>query len=427
MRHILPFAILLATCSVAAAPAPKATAEGIAVCGARATCRMAERHPAGTSSMGAPLTVVRVVLGLPDKPADAPEEGCRAGDGNTRDGGEEYWLIRPGTAPRRILALCNDGYGASGVGEDQVTVGRNLLTHEQYGGSSLRWTDRQDIRLEPTALIRRAGCGFRATGGPGRSEIFDALGFIAWAYADRVRDPDEVGCSEAPANGGPGAAETWTARAIVAPNLPAEIAAGRRVPRLGGCALRLSTAEATLAFGRPAPATEAAELRALALPRGEGTMTLLIQVTDPLAARPASRPPRSWVDLPHIELWLGDAHDDGDADGRNVAAVAQFGMLPDGRVERGIGTAFPLPSVTREEVPGRPGTFSLRVTLPEEAQIAGVGLAYSQAVEGRQARLVSSAPLDRGRPGFLPRTMTAQVPCRIAGGVLEPAPWWPAA
>lgn len=77
-------------------------------------------------------------------------------------------------------------------------------------------------------------------------------------------------------------------------------------------------------------------------------------------------------------------------------------------------------------MPGRPGTFSFPVTLPEEALVAGVSLAYSQAVKGRQARLVSSAPLDRGRPGFLPRAMTAQVPCRVAGGVLEPAPWWPA-
>ena len=118
MRHILPFAILLATCSFAAAAAPKATAEGIAVCSARATCRMALRHPAGNNPAGVPLTVVHVVLGLLDKLADAPEGDCRASDGNTRDGGEEYWLLRPGSVPRRILALCNDGFGASGVGED---------------------------------------------------------------------------------------------------------------------------------------------------------------------------------------------------------------------------------------------------------------------------------------------------------------------
>jgi hypothetical protein len=422
MRNILPFAMLLATCFVAA---PGARAESAAVCGGRATCRVTERHPAGTDPAGAPLTVLRVALGLRDRPSDAPKEGCRTRDGNARDGGEEYWLLRPGSAPRRILALCNDGYGASGVGEDQVTVGRNLLVHDRYGGSGLRWTDRRDIRLEPSAVVRHAACSFRSTGGPGRSGVFDALGFIAWAYADRVRDPDEVGCPEAPANGGPGAAGLWTARAIVAPSLPAEVAAGRRMPRLGGCALRLSTAEPSLAFGRPAPATEAAELRAVAL-RGEGgTTTLLVQVTDPLATRTPTRPPRSWVDLPHAELWLGDAREEASADGRNVTAVAQFGILPDGRVERGFGSAFPPPTVTREEVPGSPGILSLRVVLPQEALIAGIGLAYSQAVEGRQARLVSSAPLERGRPAFLPLATDTRAPCRVADGVLEPAPWWP--
>ena len=66
-----------------------------------------------------------------------------------------------------------------------------------------------------------------------------------------------------------------------------------------------------------------------------------------------------------VKRWFGDAHDKGDADGRNVAAIAQFGILPDGRVEWGIDTAFPPLSVTREEVvpvPSHPGTFSLRVT-----------------------------------------------------------------
>ena len=168
MQHVLPFALLLTAGPVAATPLPEAAIERGTICGARTTCRMAEPRPAGTDPAGTPLRIVHLTLGLPDKPADAPDEGCRGNDGNARDGGEEYWLLRPGSAPRRILALCNDGYGASGVGEDTVTVGRNLLTHHQYGGSSLRWTDRRDIRLEPLGVSRRAGCGYRSTGGPGR-------------------------------------------------------------------------------------------------------------------------------------------------------------------------------------------------------------------------------------------------------------------
>ena len=76
----------------------------------------------------------------------------------------------------------------------------------------------------------------------------------------------------------------------------------------------------------------------------------------------------------------GNARDKGNADGRNVAAIAQFGILPDGRVEWGIGTAFPLLSVTREEVapvPSHPGTFSLRVPFSKKVLMAKVSLLSS--------------------------------------------------
>ena len=57
-----------------------------------------------------------------------------------RDGGVEYWLLDGKATPKQVLQLCNDGYGSSGVGEDEVEVGPNRLVHHQYGGSSWRWS-----------------------------------------------------------------------------------------------------------------------------------------------------------------------------------------------------------------------------------------------------------------------------------------------
>ena len=83
-------------------------------------------HDAGSAASGN-LGVAELHFGLADKPDDAPDEGCIAGDYETRDGGVEYWLLEGDAAPRLILQLCNDGYGAAGVGEDEVTVAQQPL------------------------------------------------------------------------------------------------------------------------------------------------------------------------------------------------------------------------------------------------------------------------------------------------------------
>jgi hypothetical protein len=114
-------------CAATAAP----PAAGADPCAGRAPCAVAARHPAGGR-----LEVVQLELG-PD-----PERGCpqvvwgRLGDG----------------PPLRLLALCNDGYGASGVGEDSVEVKPGELIHSQYGGSAWRWSTTRRIGLSPHRL-----------------------------------------------------------------------------------------------------------------------------------------------------------------------------------------------------------------------------------------------------------------------------------
>src|ERR1041385_1620534 len=124
-------------------------------------CRMTRVEAAGESEAGVPLFVAELHLGLADKDKDAPAEGCRTDNGDN-DGGVEYWLIE-GEKPRLLLALCNDGYGAAGVGYDEVHVGPNRFTHLQDGGSNDRWENIDTISLSPQHTLRSEYCGFRGT------------------------------------------------------------------------------------------------------------------------------------------------------------------------------------------------------------------------------------------------------------------------
>src|SRR5690348_4110678 len=109
LAAILGSAVL--ACAASAADMSKIKPQ---ICGSRATCRMSGLQSAGKSDAGVPLFVAEVHLGLADKGKDAPEDGCHTDSGDN-DGGVEYWLIE-GEKPRLLLSLCNDGYGAAGVG-----------------------------------------------------------------------------------------------------------------------------------------------------------------------------------------------------------------------------------------------------------------------------------------------------------------------
>ena len=85
-------------------------AQKAAICGKRSTCKLVAIHNAGK------LQVAEVLFGVKDKPDDAPDEGCKTASGeDPANGGTEYWLLN-GAKPTNVLSLCNDGYGAAGMG-----------------------------------------------------------------------------------------------------------------------------------------------------------------------------------------------------------------------------------------------------------------------------------------------------------------------
>lgn len=398
------------------------TLKGTACAGRGPDCRIVRITGAGNAADGVPLTVAEIALALADKPADAPDDGCRSAEG-PHDGGREYWLIEGEQAPRKLFALCNDGYGASGVGEDTVTIAGNRLTHTRSGGSAWRWSEERSAQLRPPQLLETDSCSFSSVqAASGRRTRIEhpalRVRLAVMAAADDAQ-------AEALGIGCPPAATDWNPQpapgvlvGLALPLVPAEaggvLANGQQ---LGSCALALAGngAPGYLVHGRPDPQRHA-ELRVLA----GGPDTLYVQILDP--ERPAPKPATSWVHRDHLELWLApERNPDASEDPRpDAAQLVQLGITPDGKTFAGLGKP-PLPKVERwdaKDAQERPLSV-LKLVWPQPVLAGGALLVYSQADNDRQSRLLATAGLVKNRPQLLPAPQRPAVRCKLVDGALD--------
>ena len=255
---------------VSISPAQKA-----AICGKRATCNVTALHKAGSAS------VAEIHLGLKDKPDDAPDNGCMLDSYDKHDGGTEYWLL--GAAPLKLLALCNDGYGAAGVGEDHVTFGDNRMTHDEVGGSAWRWQSTEVFSLAPFRALSTDGCSFNDVGpDTGTQTVTDEVKFRATVIAKNpsahFSDDDGVGCPDTTPAMFAKPVPYPAPKAVMAfPVLAPANNADLKVPMgtvLGSCATSLSTSGKSgfVTFGKPAG--QAVEVQLLSIDAGR---TLIAQ------------------------------------------------------------------------------------------------------------------------------------------------------
>jgi hypothetical protein len=406
-----------------AAAAELTAAQKSAICGARPTCTFGKTYDGGRSSSGAVLSVIEVHLGLKDKPDDAPDDGCLADD-DKRDGGVEYWLLAGNAQPGRLLKLCNDGYGASGIGEDKVTVGPNRLVHLQVGGSAWRWETTVTYTLAPWRAVGEQDCSFNdLSADNGTVTDIDYVAMRARSIAKDAADQGEgVGCPQWPA----GALQHFTpepapgllgAYDILVPSLggsdaPAKIPAGTTI---GDCGAAMTSAGVNgfVVFGNPAPSGNAAELRVVAL----SPNSLLIQVFDPLAEASGRAPPRSWIDLPHAEIWSG--HDAESHTRPPLSKVSQIAVDLNGNVHVGVGLKDAAPAIERWQARdgnNRPVVVMLLKWADDTQFLGGAAIVYSQAEHGRQTRLVANTGIVNNRPLYLPDIVS------LPNGTIEPPP-----
>jgi hypothetical protein len=407
---------LAAAAAWGAETTPEAAKLAPAICGKRATCRIADLLPAGQSDAGQPLAVAEVTLGLADRPDEGPAEGCRRSDDEEGfDGGGEYWLVEGQRAPRLLLQLCNDGYGAAGVGDDQVKVSANRLVHLQSGGSNDRWEETESVQLSPQKTLGTESCSYRASEVGltqlTRVDVASASGFSlatddAGGSADEAGDQDCDSLREAMDKSLGPRPGLLAGQNLLLPQLAEDVAAAPDFPAgitLGGCASTMTTDSLYAVYGSPDPARRA-ELRVVALDR----KTLVVQVAEP---RPDAGPAKSWVGTDHVEIWTS-----ADFSGRHRPDPAHLGQIAvglDGKAWRGVGGAK-LPTVARwtgKDAAGRSLVVLKLSWAGEDALLGGIVLAYSQAEGGRQARLLATAPIAHNRPSYLPGLADLPVAC----------------
>ncbi len=358
--------------------APAARAVEAAVCGERSPCRAVGVHAAGQGARKQPLWVAEVAL------HDREGEDWKQPDLQDCASWEVWLLEGPAGKPRatqKLLALCNDGYGAAMMGEDVLEVGPNRLTHTQHGGSNWRWSTTKALRLSPLALLEERSEG-RWTVGPNeetqRWSWAEARGDVSWA-APVCRDdgtmPEPVEGAALPRHRYETLPRVDLAREVVE--------GGWKELGLGTCALRLDASERRgFVLDPTAPAATPGDgaLRALMV---DGT-TLLLEVTDDALTSAKAD------DRDQIEVYLGPQLGFSDHCVDPQARVHRFIVdLATGDV-RGDGA---LPRVERHVAKAGKGVaVRLKVTLPEE--IGNLTLVHVDADPGEHPRRVASSALD---------------------------------
>jgi hypothetical protein len=412
-RAIIVIAAVFSCAAIAAPSLPPA--QKTAICGKRTTCAVTAVHAAGA------MQVAEVHLGLKDKSADAPDAGCdTVVTGSKGNGGTEYWLL--GAKPLQLLALCNDGYGAAGVGEDDVSFANNRMTHQQVGGSADRWSNTTVYSLSPFRAISTDGCSFNDTGPETGTETrTDEMKFRAVVIAKdpsaKYGDNDGMGCPDTTAamfatpKQFP-APKTVMAFPVLAPANAAQFGAVPNGTTLGTCSSTLSTdgKNGFVTFGQPA-AANVADVRLLAI---GGNNVLIAQIYDPAPSKPA--PGKSWIAGSHLEIWAGGVGNNGPL---KRADLSQVAVDLDGTVHV-VGKAA-APTVRHwqaKDAQGRPVTV-LMMTWADDAGFFVGAVSYSQSENGKQVRLVTNAPMTRGVPVFIPDVVPMQSSCAIKNARID--------
>lgn len=417
-RWPLAIAMIAALFSCAAVAAVSIPADQkSAICGKRATCAVTALHKAGAQF------VAEIHFGLKDKPDDAPDDGCIADiNSQKKDGGTEYWLL--GAKPLKLLALCNDGYGAAGVGEDDVSFASNRMTAIQSGGSAWRWSNTTVYSLVPFRALSTDGCSYNDLGSDtGTQTVTDEVKFRAWIIAKNPGahwgDNDSMACLDTKpamfANPKPyPVAKGVMALPVVSPadNVMFTVPNGTT---LGTCSSMLSTdgKSGFVTFGTPA-ANGAAEAHLVAYRAGQA---IIAQIYDPAPSKPA--PGKSWIGGSHLEIWAGGLDPTGALKRSDLSQVA---VDLDGTVHA-VGKA-PAPQVTHwqaKDDQGRPVTV-LQMVWPDTASFNIGAVSYSQSDNGKQARLVANTPMEHGVPVYVPLAVTMQSKCAVRNGRLDVQP-----
>lgn len=311
---------------------PPAAADWTRACEAAPGCTVSQRTAVGSDGEGNALTLTELVYDQPPPESWAAGLACR-------EGWREFWVTVGERPPEKRLALCNDGYGASGVGEDFVSWGANWLVHARYGGSAWRWSAEVVYRLQPFGVLQESYSGYWALGANYEESRWDwgdwSEGTVEWWAPQCDADgfvPDNEG--EMPADATP-------YRYLAIPALgEGLLPAGAIGAELGTCAATIATdRKGFLVYDRAGDA--AAEWAWMKLLLAEPDILLVTLRLDAVLGGG-----KSWLADDHLEIWQGPWTSYGDHCLDPAADTRQWAVrLTDGATFPAHGDPEALPEV----------------------------------------------------------------------------------
>lgn len=381
------------------------------LCANRAPCSVEETLDAGKDAQGRSMKVKHLSLGWADVETSGEflgrkfGPGGRVAEGSQADGrceAAEWWLVRPGTPAQLLLSVCNNGYGAAGVGQDTVTVTDNYFTHEQTGGSRERWTVARTLQLSPmrmTQEVHRSSDALDPEKENGESWDFLALRGEVFRAAPT--------CEEGEASLGE--------RTL--PYLPqvqvdkAYLEGGWKQAGLGDCGFT----SGNFLLGNPNDPKDASLKALLVAPD-----TLLVEVHDDKWTGPSAK----WLNDDHVEVWLAPEPPQslsGCGKPTKEQLPSQWGIrIADGKVFPAFGAPAKTLRVERAELPGKKG-YVLKVKLP--TPFGGISVVYSDSDSGKKQELMlATSAVKFGRPETLNPVHVVppgQATCAVKDGQLS--------
>ncbi len=284
---------------------------------------------------------------------------------------------------------CNDGYGASGVGEDQFSVHQGVLKYRQSGGSAWRWHRHVEVQLSPLAVLSDSSDGYWNIG-PNRGTTT-----VQWSPFKVSHEWYSPACGSAAEEGDqtsePKDQEYNYDVSIPLVSMPESfVKDGWRALELGNCGLRVDASgkNGFLIHGQATSATDAA-FTVVAIDK----KTLLVEVTDDRWVHSA----KTWLFEDHLEIWRGPALSYHDHCVPPKQDTEQWAIrVHDGQVFPAHGKPSTPIKVQRVHTPS--GSIRLKLTLPFDLSDQAITVVYSDSDDGKtQKTLIANSRLQFGK------------------------------
>lgn len=312
-------------------------------------------------------------------------------EGTELKGSASRLLLQSGGKTALIESFCPDGYGASGVGEDSLSVEGDALVLSRNGGAGDRWAESRTFLLPQLGLWKRNGMSFWA------GEPNEWINEVDYDHAQRrFLSTDTVPARVAGVKG----EEPQTRQALLIPKIAQ---AGRfdwRRQALGSCSLMIDGQQSGFRIHGDG---QGASFKVLQI----GEDRLLVEISDPYWVKNGKKP----IYADHLELWLGprvSRYDREEGFEKADKALTQWSISPfDGSVSLLRGQAER--PVTAEAAAGEGGRRRVLIALPPSSEM--LTLVYSDSDAGtRQDRLIATSQLKFGRSFSLGAALAIDMP-----------------